>query len=167
MAYLGFNLRISDGVSTVYLGTAVPLGGRRRAGSQLLAYPLAEPGETVRQASGEGDGAAIVGVKRENVNEGATVCLGPTFADAQAELSTINRLLRQAEERQEHGRGLPVYLELDVAGAAGSGQRRVLAKRDPGRPGGAGRRDAGRLLEAARAAAGLGTLAAASVLGGP
>jgi hypothetical protein len=82
----------------------------------LLAYPLVEPGETLRAAAGESDGAAIVGVRRENVSEAATVVLGPTWNDCCDLLHTINRLLRQAEERQEHGRGKAVYLQLDVTG---------------------------------------------------
>jgi len=113
MAYLGFDLRLSDGVSTVYLGTASPLPVGA-PGSQLVAYPIVEAPETLRVASRDADGAAIVGVRRENVSEGATISIGYTFADAQWVLGTINRLLRQAEERQKYGRGLPVYLEVDT-----------------------------------------------------
>ena len=128
MAYLGFNLRISDGETTVYLGTAEPLAAGV-SGCQLLAYPLAEPGETLRTATSGGDGAVVLGVRRENVAEGATVSIGATFADARAVLGTVNRLLRQAEESQQYGRGLPVFLELDALGDGVYWRSEVLAGR--------------------------------------
>jgi hypothetical protein len=128
VAYLGFNLRLSDGVSTVYLGTAASLPAGL-SGCQLLTYPLVEPAETLKVATGDADGADVIGVRREDVNEAATVAIGVTFADAQQILTLINRLLRQAEERQEHGRGLPVFVELDPLGDGNYWRSEILAGR--------------------------------------
>lgn len=116
-------LKISDGTTTVNLTTA--------SVSFLLDYEPQTPSITLQEAiSAIRDGGEVTSATQRNVTESARVVLtGANGAAVQTTARSIERLFRQAEERQRRQFGGPaaVYVQVQLTSDSGEWRSEILS----------------------------------------